>query len=121
MDLRIVRSEAVDARDRKLPPATVLCWPSTSAKLVDDRHVLVALTEQRPELEFFGSVVTLDDLAKGAPSFAGKTVYLTGDISKLGELAPNDAARILVIEELSRGYGTDAELGLLERLRGGWS
>ena len=73
------------------------------AKLVDANHVLVALAEQRPDFDFFGSVVTLEDLADGAPSFAGKTVYLAGDISRLGELELN-AARVLVIEELSRDY-----------------
>ena len=86
------------------------------AELVDANHVLVALTEQRPDFDFFGSVVTLAELAGGAPGVAGKTVYLTGDISKLRELELKDAARILVIEELSFGYETDVELVRLGRV-----
>ena len=86
------------------------------AKLVDANHVLVALTEQRPDFDFFGSVVTLDELADGGPSLAGKTVYLTGDISKLRELDLKDASRVFVIEELSRDYGKDVELVGLGRV-----
>ena len=86
------------------------------AKLVDANHVLVALTEPRPDFDFFGSVVTLEELADGGPSLAGKTVYLTGDISRLHELELKDAARVFVIAELSRGYGKDVELVDLGRV-----
>ncbi len=86
------------------------------AKLVNANHVLVALSGERPSFDFFGSVVTLEDLANGEPSFAGKLVYLTGDISKLRELELKDAARIFVIEELSRDFGKDVELVSLGRV-----
>ena len=86
------------------------------AKLVAANHVLVALSEQRPELDFFGSVVTLEDLAHGGQSFAGRTVYLTGDISKINELELKDAARVFVIEKLSRDYGPEVELVALGRV-----
>jgi hypothetical protein len=86
--------------------------PRSEATLVDANHVLVALAEPRPELDFFGSMVTREELV--GSSLVGKTVYLTGDISKVPEL--KDAARILVIEELSRNYGTDVELVGLGRV-----
>jgi hypothetical protein len=89
--------------------------PRIEATIVDANHVLVALTE-RPAFDFFGSVVTLEELAAGAPSFAGKTVYLTGEISKLGGLELKDAARILVIDELSRDHGNAFELVSLGRV-----
>jgi hypothetical protein len=85
------------------------------ARLVDEQHVLVALTEQRPELDFFGSVITLADLAR-APAFAGKTVYLAGDLSKLDRVALEDAARVLVIEELARDHDHDFEVVSLGRV-----
>jgi hypothetical protein len=77
---------------------------------VDENHVLIALSEQRPELDFFGSILTLEELANARPSFAGKTVYLTGDLSRLRELDLKDAARVLAIEPLSRAWPTNVEL-----------
>ncbi|MEO8842272.1 MAG: hypothetical protein ABI704_11920 [Kofleriaceae bacterium] len=106
----------------ELPPVSVhagLREPSTrriEAQLADTNHVLVALGEERPDFDFFGSVVTLEELAGGGPSFAGKTVYLTGDISKLHQLELKDAARVFVIEELSRNFGKDVELVGLGRV-----
>jgi hypothetical protein len=67
------------------------------ARLVDANHVLVA--DQPLNFEFFGSVVTSDALA----DVTNKTVYLTGNISRLRDRV-NGAARVFVIEELSRGY-----------------
>jgi hypothetical protein len=86
----------------------------TEAKLVDTNHVLVSLGEPRPDFDFFGSVVTREELASS--SLAGKTVYLTGDLSKLHELELEGAARVFVIEELSRDYGDDVELVGLGRV-----
>lgn len=70
------------------------------AKLVDENYILVALSELEHEIDFFGSVVTLDDLA----DVSHKTVYLAGDISKLRGRELKGASRIFVIEELSQGY-----------------
>ncbi len=67
------------------------------AHLVSAHNVLVASAEQPLGFDFFGSVVT--DVPE---SVAGKTVYLTGDVSRLrGRLV--GATRVFVIEELSRG------------------
>ncbi len=54
---------------------------------------------------FFGSVVPPADLADAAPSLAGKTVYLGGDVSGLGGLGA--AARVFVVRELATGFGGD--------------
>jgi len=75
--------------------------PRTEAKLVDTNHVLVAAEDL--DFDFFGSVVTFDALAAGHP-VAEKTLYLTGDISRAHALDLGSAARIFVIEELSRGH-----------------
>lgn len=75
------------------------------ANLVDANHILVS-TESLG-FDFFGTVVTLEELASSRPSFSGKTVYLAGDISELRKLDLKGATRILVIEELSRGYEGD--------------
>ncbi len=73
----------------------------TEAKLVDANHVLVALSDaERVDFDFFGSVVTAGELA----GVSKKTVYLIGDISRARALDLTGAARIVVIEELSRGY-----------------
>jgi hypothetical protein len=85
--------------------------PRSEATLVDANHVLVA---PRPDFDFFGSVVTPEELA--GSSLAGKTDYLTGDISKRHELDLKDAARVFVIEELSRDFGNDVELVSLGRV-----
>jgi len=78
--------------------------PRIEAKLVDANNVLVASPELE-RLDFFGAVT--DELG----DVAGKTVYLTGDISKFrGRLAT--AARVFVIEELSRNFdGPTVPLG----------
>jgi hypothetical protein len=83
----------------------------TEATLDDTNHVLVVLSELDPAHlggDFFGSTVTLDQLA--STDLFGKSVYLAGDLSRLqgGEL--ERAARCRVIEELSRGFdGTGFE------------
>ncbi|NOU32477.1 MAG: hypothetical protein HOO96_31615 [Polyangiaceae bacterium] len=68
------------------------------ATLDDARNLLVAAPEQRLGFDFFGSVVTElpDDVA-------GKSLYLTGDISRLRPRL-DGAARVFVVEELSHGY-----------------
>ena len=78
------------------------------ATLTDEHHVLVALAEQPPELDFFGAVITLEDLVHGSPPFAGKTVHVTGDLSQLGAL-DSTGARVLAIAELCHGHDTQVE------------
>ena len=76
----------------------------SEATLVDANNLLVASPDQRLGFDFFGSMVT--DVPANV---SGKTVYLTGDISRLrGRLA--GAARVFVIEELSHGQDDTFEL-----------
>src|SRR5262245_43067074 len=84
----------------------------TEATLVDANNILVASSDQRLGFDFFGSVVTLDEL----PDVSHKTVYLTGDISKLRGRELAGAARILVVKELSHGHDATHELVDLGRV-----
>src|SRR5262245_7380995 len=76
------------------------------ATLVDADNILVASPDLRLGFDFFGSVITLDELA----DVSQKTVYLTGDISRLRGRELAGAARILVVEELSHGHDDAREL-----------
>mgnify|MGYP000957133859 CR=1 FL=1 len=79
----------------------------TEARILDTNNVLIALPgldDERSIKDFCGSVITAGDLAPGLPDLSRKTVYLCGDISKIGGLDLNAAARVFVIKELSRGY-----------------
>ncbi|WP_031064338.1 hypothetical protein [Streptomyces sp. NRRL WC-3742] len=73
----------------------------TEARIEDAGNVLVAPSGVIGD--FFGSRITPEELAAGAPDLAGKTVYLCGDISGTGQL--HGATRVFVIRELSEGYG----------------
>jgi len=87
--------------------------PRTEATLADANDLLVTLSEPvRLDFDFFGSVVSFDDLAAGLP-VSQKTVYLTGDISRLRGIDLQGASRIFVIQELSRGY-EDQNLELVD-------
>ncbi|MFE2285456.1 hypothetical protein ACFXDJ_14930 [Streptomyces sp. NPDC059443] len=57
--------------------------------------------------DFFGSIITPEDLASGTPGLAQKTVYLCGDISGFSSRQLHSAARVFVIRELSHGYRED--------------
>ncbi|MFE1381790.1 hypothetical protein ACFW6S_22890 [Streptomyces sp. NPDC058740] len=85
---------------------------STEASLVDARTVLVAPSSMRddePVREFFGSVMTPEDLAASdSLELAGKTVYLCGDISEFGTRRLEAASRVFVVRELSHGYDEEA-------------
>lgn len=54
--------------------------------------------------DFFGSVVTPEDLASGSPDPTGRTVYLCGDISTIDRRRLRCAARVFVVRELSHGF-----------------
>src|ERR1043166_8383362 len=86
--------------------------PRVEATLVNTNNVLVAPSEQPLGFDFFGSVVTLDELA----DVSQKTVYLTGDISRFRGRALAGAARVLVVKQLSRGYDDTHELVDLGRV-----
>jgi hypothetical protein len=80
--------------------------PRIEATLVDANDILVAPSDQRLDFDFFGSVVTLDELA----DVSHKTVYLTGDIAELRERELAGAARVLVVKQLSHGHDDTHEL-----------
>jgi hypothetical protein len=88
----------------------------TEARILDANNILVALYTLEDEgliRDFFGSVITADDLSSGSHNFAQKTVYLCGDISRVSghylNAALKAAERIFVIRELSHGYNEHAD------------
>ncbi|MGW2179792.1 hypothetical protein ACWCXX_17165 [Streptomyces sp. NPDC001732] len=84
----------------------------TEACIEDASNILVApSTLQDHDLirDFFGSVLTPEDLASGSTDLAQRTVYLCGDISGIGDRQLRSADRVFVIRELSHGYREDAD------------
>ncbi|WP_042444994.1 hypothetical protein [Streptacidiphilus jiangxiensis] len=80
---------------------------ATEACLDHDGAVLVApsaLQDHDVVRDFFGAVVTPQDLASGSLDLAHRTVYLSGDVSGVSERQLHAAARVFVIRELSHGY-----------------
>ncbi|MFE7465975.1 hypothetical protein ACFU6R_17965 [Streptomyces sp. NPDC057499] len=80
------------------------------ARIDDASNVLVAppaLKENELTREFFGSVVTPEDLASGSLDLAQKNVYLCGDMSGIDDRRLREAARVCVIRELSHDYEKD--------------
>ncbi|MEU2627344.1 hypothetical protein [Kitasatospora sp. NPDC007106] len=76
------------------------------------RTVLVAPSELQDNdvvRDFFGSTVTPEELASGAPDLAGRTVYLCGDVSGTSRHHLRAAARVFVVRELSHGHREDAD------------
>ncbi|MFC9812612.1 hypothetical protein ACFVJM_11175 [Streptomyces virginiae] len=84
----------------------------TEARIEDSGNIMVAPSALRDHdvvRDFFGSVITPEDFASGAPDLAHKTVYLCGDLSGTGGLRLDAAARVFVVGELSHGYDEDAD------------
>ncbi|MFB6503964.1 MULTISPECIES: hypothetical protein [unclassified Streptomyces] len=87
---------------------------SAEARIEDSGNVLVAPSAlQDDELgrdfdelvgDFFGAVITPEELASGSPDLTRKTVYLCGDMSGISGRQLRDAARVFVVRELSHGY-----------------
>ena len=78
----------------------------TEARIVKTNTILLVLSELEDEAlakDFCGTVLTVDDVSSGLPSFLNKTVYLCGDLAKAGglELELKAAERVFVIRELS--------------------
>ncbi|SEE21759.1 hypothetical protein [Streptomyces sp. TLI_105] len=59
--------------------------------------------------DFFGTVITPEDLDSGSPDLAQKTVYLCGDLSGISSHQLHAAARVFVVRELSHGYHEDVD------------
>ncbi|MFH8626299.1 hypothetical protein ACH4A8_31205 [Streptomyces vietnamensis] len=81
--------------------------PATEARIEDAGNILVAPPALRDEdvvKDFFGSVISPEDLASGAPDLARKTVYLCGDMSGIDSGQLRAAERVFVVRELSYGY-----------------
>lgn len=77
------------------------------AQIVDVNNVLVvapALKDAGWVKDFCGSVVTPDELHSRPFDFSRKTVYLCGDVSRIGADDLHAAERVLVIRELSPSY-----------------
>lgn len=84
----------------------------TEAPIEDASNILVAPSVSHDDdaiRNFFGSVITPEELASGATDLAGRTVYLCGDISALGGRRLRSAARVFVVRELSHGYHEDVD------------
>ncbi|WP_030721330.1 hypothetical protein [Streptomyces sp. NRRL F-2580] len=84
----------------------------TEACLDEASNVLVAPSTLRDNdlgRDFFGSVITPEDLASGAIDLARKTVYLCGDVATIHSGLLDTAERVFVVRELSRGYREDAD------------
>lgn len=82
----------------------------TESCILNANNILVApstLEDKSLLREFFGSVITIDDLFSGLSNFSGKTIYLCGDVSKVSSHNLNAAERIFLIRELSHGYNND--------------
>ncbi|RII14619.1 hypothetical protein DSC45_19910 [Streptomyces sp. YIM 130001] len=84
---------------------------SAEARIEDADNLLVAPSEfHEHELarEFFGALITPEELTAFPYDLTRKTVYLGGDISGVSDRQLRAAARVFVIDELSHGYGEDA-------------
>ncbi|MFJ8208497.1 hypothetical protein [Streptomyces sp. NPDC096033] len=77
------------------------------ARIEEAGNVLVAPSALRGDdsvREFFGAVITPEELASGAFDLAEKTVYLCGDLSGISGRQLESADRVFVVRELSHGY-----------------
>ncbi|MFC5664235.1 hypothetical protein ACFP3U_14730 [Kitasatospora misakiensis] len=78
------------------------------ARVEDASNILVApatLHDDDVVGEFFGSVITPEDLASSAaPDLTGRTVYLCGDVSGISGRQLRAAERVFVVRELSHGH-----------------
>ena len=78
---------------------------------IDTNNILFVLSALDESLlkDFYGIVLTVNDNSSDLPSFAQKTVYLCGDLSKANDYDLKTAARIFVIKELSHGYNDNGD------------
>ncbi|MFH9609257.1 hypothetical protein [Streptomyces sp. NPDC017448] len=88
------------------------------ARIEEANNLLVAPSALRDGSveDFFGAVVTPQELASGSVDPARKTVYLCGDVRAVEASRLESADRVFVVRELSRGYDENADEGA----RGPW-
>jgi hypothetical protein len=87
--------------------STMRLAATTTARIVDSNNILVALSTLADEdtiRDFFGTKIAIDNLDTDLPDFSHKTLYLCGNIAKLGNHDLSAADRIFVIKDLSYGY-----------------
>nr|WP_246094765.1 hypothetical protein [Streptomyces roseicoloratus] len=80
------------------------------ARIEDDGNVLVAPSSLHGDdlvRDFFGTVVTPEDLAAGALDLARKTVHLCGDISAVSRRRLKAADRVFLVRGRAHGYRED--------------
>lgn len=85
-----------------------MCTTDPAEAVIDGAdNILVApsgLHDNDAIRDFFGSVITPEELASGSPDLARRTVYLCGDIAGINSKQLQSAARVFVVRELSHGY-----------------
>lgn len=84
----------------------------SEACIEDANNVLIApsaLQDDNAVRDFFGSTITPEHLASGAPDLSRKTVYLCGDVSGISAHPLRPADRVFVVRELSTGYDERAD------------
>ncbi|MFD6248591.1 hypothetical protein, partial [Streptomyces roseolus] len=84
------------------------------ARIDDARHVLVgspsSLSQDHDVVrDFFGTVLTPEELASGTHDLTGRTVYLWGDASGLDDRHLRSAARVFAVREPSHAHRDDAQ------------
>ncbi|MFI8326769.1 hypothetical protein [Streptomyces sp. NPDC085529] len=83
---------------------------STEARIEDADSILVAppaLHGTAAIGDFFGTVITPEELASGTLDLARRTVYLCGDIADYDGSRLDSAARVFVVQELAHGHRRD--------------
>ncbi|WP_435188943.1 hypothetical protein [Streptomyces sp. bgisy126] len=86
---------------------TELTTERAEARVEDADNILVAPVALRDDeliRDFFGSVVTPEELASGSLDLARKTVYLYGDTSGISGGPLKAAERVFVVRELPHGH-----------------
>ncbi|MFD8009537.1 hypothetical protein [Streptomyces sp. NPDC058955] len=85
---------------------------ASEARIEDADSVVIApsaLHGNAAIRDFFGTVITPEELASGSPDLTRKTVYLCGDLAEISAGHIDAAARVFVVQELSHGLrGDDA-------------
>lgn len=85
---------------------------SMEARIDDTATILVApsgLRDDEAIKDFFGSVISPEDVVSDSVGLAHKDVYLCGDISAIDGDRLRVAARVFIVRELSHGYDENVD------------